>query len=530
MKASALSSWREGRFPGVRIALAQLLYVWHLYPLGTKPYMHSIQVHRILTLAMFATAALSSARAQESSVQKFQIHVTDPAYTGLPVWIYAELNPPLEIHYPYGEDPEVFGPNRLEVKRENQMLQKVPFEAWVGRGGIVDGWLAPPSSPNNRLPLHLQYLLDRPGTYSVRWTILRHGFQNGQMTETVVAQSGWLDFQVQQSTPDQRKDWFEEHRKNVPSDPGEFVGDFLPSLLANAPDPLVLQVVLEQTYATKPLISGCALGSLRLFREEDVRSQVLGMLHSRGPNDGLAYVVSWHEPWFRDQKEDIVRAAMPYLHSREDWQVTATLKMLGFLVHNGNFHWPSNSETPIRSDMAVLAAAPELMESSPDVSQLLAEYLGGIKSHSARDLLWQVAERPEPAHEQALIALTWIGEAQDLPRLSELLIKPGDADKYGRDLASLPYQLVRTYGDRAIPYLERAVSESPYAFVKTQSAEQLALRGQPIAFDFFLDAVGKNRFYKQELVGWLKTHFANELPSSTDDATIIAFLKARLHQ
>jgi len=64
--------------------------------------------------------------------------------------------------------------------------------------------------------------------------------------------------------------------------------------------------------------------------------------------------------------------------------------------------------------------------------------------------------------------------------------------------------------------------------VRTQSAEELALRGRPIAFRFFLDAVEGNRFYKQELVVWLKTHFANELPSSADDATVIAFLEARL--
>src|SRR5258708_2043326 len=204
--------------------------------------------------------------------------------------------------------------------------------------------------------------------------------------------------------------------------------------------------------------------------------------------------------------------------------------MLGFLVHLGNFHWPPGSEVPPKSDQAVLAAAPELIGKSSEVSQLLAEYLGGIKSPSARQLLWQVAERPEPAHEQALIALTWIGDAQDLPRLSELLVKSGDADKYGRDLASLPYHLVCAYGDRAVPYLERAVSESPYAFVRTQSAEELALRGRPVAFRFFLDAVENGRFYKQELVAWLKTHFANEVPGSADDAIVITFLKTRLEQ
>ena len=50
-----------------------------------------------------------------------------------------------------------------------------------------------------------------------------------------------------------------------------------------------------------------------------------------------------------------------------------------------------------------------------------------------------------------------------------------------------------------------------------------------MAFGFFLDAVEQNRFYKQELVVRLKTHFA-ELPSSADDATVLAFLKARLQQ
>jgi hypothetical protein len=49
---------------------------------------------------------------------------------------------------------------------------------------------------------------------------------------------------------------------------------------------------------------------------------------------------------------------------------------------------------PAKSDQAVLEAAPELMERSSEVSQMLAEYLGGIKSLGSRDLLWQVATRP----------------------------------------------------------------------------------------------------------------------------------------
>ncbi|HJX94784.1 MAG TPA: hypothetical protein VJ324_04145, partial [Candidatus Acidoferrum sp.] len=204
------------------------------------------------------------------------------------------------------------------------------------------------------------------------------------MAEEVVAQSEWLDFEVRQSTPEQRKDSFEKQRARIPSDAGEFVGDLLPSLLVNAPDPQALQVVLGQLYSTEPLIHACALGSLRLFREEDIHAQVVDILHHRGPNEGLAYEISWHAPWFQDQKEDIVRAVLPYLHARKDWQVASALKMLVFVAHPGTFHWPPDSEVPAKSDQAVLEAAPELMERSTEVSQMLAEYLGGIKSPGSR--------------------------------------------------------------------------------------------------------------------------------------------------
>lgn len=492
--------------------------------------MGALQVRRMLALAILATVAFSSTPAQVPKVQNFQIHITAPAYIGLPVWIYAELSSPLETRYPYSVNPENFGPNRLEIKRGSDVLEPVAYKPWLEvEEGIIDGSIAPATSPTNRLPLHLKYPLNTPGIYSIRWTVVRHLFRDGQMAETVEAQSDWLNFEVKQSTQEQRSTWLQAQLLKLPTDAGEMVGGYLPSLLADAPNLQVLQAILGQLYSTDAVVHSCALGSLRFFRDDDIRAQVLEMLPLRGPNDELAYVISWHSPWFQDRKDDLVRTVLPYLHSREDWQVAATLKMLGFLVHLGNFHWLADSDTPAKSDQAVLAAEPELIGRSPQVSQQLAEYLGGIKSHTSRDLLWQIAERHEPAHEQALIALTWIGDPQDLPRLAELLLKPGDSDKYGRDLASLPYSLLRAYGDSAIPYLERALSESPYPFVRTQSAEELALRGRPSAFRFFLDAVEANRFYKPELVGWLKTHFAKELPSSADDPTIIAFLKARLN-
>src|SRR5271156_4237975 len=113
----------------------------------------TIQARRIFALAILATVTPCSAHAQVSNVQKFQIHVTDPAYTGLPVWIYAELGFPLEIRYPYGEDPRNFGPNKLEVKYEGRVIEQESREASFSVGtGLLDGSIAPASSPKNRLP------------------------------------------------------------------------------------------------------------------------------------------------------------------------------------------------------------------------------------------------------------------------------------------------------------------------------------------------------------------------------------------
>ena len=484
----------------------------------------------VLIGALLTVALRLPVHSQDSPVKGFQIHVTEPAYTGFPIWIQADLTFPQEVRYPYHEDPSDIGPNRLEVRRGNQILAPVPFKPWLGGGGIVDGSIAPQDSPTNRLPLHLQYALNEAGTYSVRWTEVRHTFAAGRMTEVIVAQSDWTTFETMQSTPEQREAWLQKQLTTVPDNSGLLVGDFLPSLLAAAPDSRVLQVVLEQLYSTQEIVRSCALASLRLFREDDIRTQVVELLHRQGPSEAIAYLLSWRAPWFQDRQEDLVLAILPYMHSRLDWQVAAAIKTLGFMVHPGSFQWPANSAIPTRADEAVLAAAPQLIARAGESSQLLAEYLGGIKGDAARDLLLQMAESSEPGHEQAMIALTWTEDARDLVRLSDLLLKPGDADKFGRDRASLPYSLVRAYGDRAIPYLEKALSESPYVFVRTQSAEQLSLKGRPVAFRFFLDAVEKNQFYKPELINWLKGQFPNELPRSADDAAVIAFLESRLQQ
>ncbi|MGI4827758.1 MAG: hypothetical protein ACRYFU_06160 [Janthinobacterium lividum] len=123
-----------------------------------------------------------------------------------------------------------------------------------------------------------------------------------------------------------------------------------------------------------------------------------------------------------------------------------------------------------------------------------------MSSSRAHDLLSQIAARSQDASEQARIALTWHPDPTDLPRLAAVLTTPGDPDQRGTDRSSLPYARVKGYGDAALPFLEAALQSSPYVWVRTQSAEQLALHNRPLGFQFLLDTVESNRWYDAELV------------------------------
>jgi hypothetical protein len=106
--------------------------------------------------------------------------------------------------------------------------------------------------------------------------------------------------------------------------------------------------------------------------------------------------------------------------------------------------------------------------------QELAEYLGTMQSSlRVQELLIQIAQRSDAAAEQARICLTWHPLPTDLSYLAAVLTAPGDTDPRGTDRSSLPYSLVKAYGDDALPYLERAVANSPYVWLTCGSALNL---------------------------------------------------------
>ena len=298
-------------------------------------------------------------------------------------------------------------------------------------------------------------------------------------------------------------------------------------MLVAAPDSRVLKVILGQLFSESGVLSAIALTSTGFFPDEPIRQPMMDLLANLGPSERAAYYVSWREPLFHDHWRDIIRIAMSYLRPETTKKTGPALQMLGAILHNPNAHWPVDPKVTAWGDKEVLRVAPRIVAyGRSEARHALALYLANIKTDPSRELLWELVKRPE--HEQALICLTWIGDPRDLPLLGEILIAPGNPDPYGRELASLPYGLMRGYGDRAIPALEKALADSPYPFVRTNCAEELALRGRPAAFRFFLDGVENDRFYKAELVNWLRDHFPREVPRAADEVTVISFLKSRL--
>lgn len=456
-------------------------------------------------------------------MQHIKLRLDGPPRVGLPLWLYADLQFPLDARYPFSEDPRYFGSNRLELRRDGRPLDRLPGVGGSGASGIVAGSIAPPGSPRNRLPLHLAFAIDRPGAYSVRWSVVSPDVGRVSGSPRILAESDWLDFRVVEPTAGERDVWLTTALSARPTNIGLYVGDYLPSLLAALPDKRVVPAVLDALYSDSDLIQSCALGALQALPDSVAVPAVLESLRQRGPVPGLAYFVSWHRALFQDRRAEIVRGAMSFLRSNDDTIVDGALRMLMFARA---FDWAGDSTALRDADMAVEAAAPALAKRLGPVAHALAENLGGIKSSASREQLWQQVARGSSDRQQALIALTWVAHPADVSRLGDMLVRPGNADPRGTDLVSLPDALVRAYGDEAIPYLQRALADSPYVWVRTHSARQLALKGRVEAFRFFLDAVTENRFYRAELVNWLRTAF--RLPATATDAEVTAFLKERI--
>jgi hypothetical protein len=251
-----------------------------------------------------------------------------------------------------------------------------------------------------------------------------------------------------------------------------------------------------------------------MFDTALVSKELTSLIRDKGPTEEMVRMLDQREELFEGGHQAFLAAIPGFLNSGSSLQQAGALQ---YLVWSQNHDWGKTAEFKNRLSAMVLDAAPAILESSDTrLYQLLAEALGSIKTDASRELLWLMIETGK-SEAQSRIALTWIGDARDLPRLAGLLTGINDS--------SLPYSLHRAYGDAALPLLRQAARDTTQIGLRMACARELALAGEPDGFRFLLQAMDEKPSYKQDALQFLRDYFPGMRDQNED--VLLAFLKTK---
>ncbi|HOS42661.1 MAG TPA: DUF881 domain-containing protein, partial [Armatimonadota bacterium] len=230
---------------------------------------------------------------EDPAYPKATITVKGDAYAAMPIWASIGFPPGFDLYrlnlrYPFAYEPWFTWGYDCEVTRDGQPLPRRTPNT-ITHGMIINGlgWgsAAPSTSPTGRLPLHLFYRFDRPGTYRIRFVLhdehwIGPGIISKRADGTVVESkvllvSEWQDLVVKPYTAAQRQAWQQQQVANPPTDTGLLVGDYLPSLLAS-PDSVVLPAIKKAAAHRDPLVQGFAKKCLLYFANAEVSQPTPG--------------------------------------------------------------------------------------------------------------------------------------------------------------------------------------------------------------------------------------------------------------
>ncbi|MEO8099023.1 MAG: hypothetical protein ABI811_15075 [Acidobacteriota bacterium] len=446
-----------------------------------------------------------------------EITLDSPAYTELPIWLRLKLPFGLgDFEYPTYVHPAATWCYEIEVRRNGVLLQRLPNaekEATIpvvysGLGGCGALGLPAERKHRGRLPLHLLYRMDQAGTYEVRFTRLDRFLPDGQ----ALAVSDWTSFEVRATPPGRRAEWLAEVARQAQPDTVALLEDVLPSILG-FPDAASLALIEPYLYHPDSLVRRFTANGLRYWTKDEQKAVAMRLLRDRGPSDATV-------EFLRDQRTEALQATLPYLRSASSLLLSGAVSVIRGL----GFDAGAAVEPGLRLQLedALVGATDRLAEiATPQTRNDYASLLGQIHTAAAHEALWKWVDQGIGS-EQATIAITWHNDRADLPRLAMLLERPVSDDK-DRTFASLCYALRRTYGEESLPYLERALIRSPAVFVRTNCARELALANRAAGFEFLIDAIGNNRFYKPEMTRFVQDSFAEV--RGAGDTALLTFLR-----
>jgi hypothetical protein len=202
-----------------------------------------------------------------------------------------------------------------------------------------------------------------------------------------------------------------------------------------------------------------------------------------GPDSECADFISGEieRSWAR--RFEIVKLVTPYLEDKSPEKVAGALEVL-YRVRGHNPHsgfgigrLPGDFEAENAAffadlDKQVYQHFDHFRELKRDrVYRALALYLGVSRTAQAKRELLEIAHSPfaAGAKEQALICLAWHRDRADMGTLLPFMLEDSAAAQ------SLPYHFRNSYGEAALPYLRKAVTEAKSEATRRKAGKELTL-------------------------------------------------------
>jgi hypothetical protein len=444
------------------------------------------------------------------------------ARVGMPVWIKVSLYD-RALAYPFDPIPANFRCTEIAVRIDGKLLPRIPGTASqqidTGSGsslGPCGGWAYPGVIPEhrNRIPLHLQYRFDTPGSYEIKFQLDegRHG----------TISSPWTPIEIQPGTPQDRAKWLAELSSHWPSDPIELVTDYLPSIMG-IPDDQSLELLIQSLYHPDYWVRQFVIGGLRYWPDTQSSAAVAAAVRSRGATDAALRFLESKSRLTAADHESTAERAIANLRSNTPVLLRGAVTVLRSVVYDPK--WQVEAGLRNRAGMALIEAADHVVASAD--RQTLYDFagtLGGVNDERAREILLSFLDR-RIALPSTISALSSKRVPEDLAALAHLAFVPMAGKDQELEIDILPQQLHSYYGDSALPYLETMVRSSVNSRVRMQCARLLIRLGRPSGFDFTAKAIEQDRSDHLGMRGYLQEQFA-ELRTA-DGATILAFAKAR---
>ena len=445
------------------------------------------------------------------------------ARVGMPVWVHVSLYD-RTLQYPFYPKPADFRCNDIEVRKNGKPLPRIATAASQQIGGGMSSGFGPCGTSSypgatghkaDRIPLHLQYKFDTPGTYEIQFQ-LDEGWR-GKIT------SAWTPIEIQPATSQDRDAWIADLSSRWPSDPAELVTDALPSVMG-VPDAKSLELVMDALYHPDGWVRQYAMGGLTYWPDSQSLPAVMAAVRGRGVDDfALRFLESKTKLTIEDRR-GIIESSITDIESSDPVLLRGAVGALRDCVYVPA--WQIDAVLRKRVELALIEAAEHVAAAAdPQTRYDYAGSLGlienagaltGVKDSRTRDILWSFIDR-RIALGSAISALSSRRVPADLPRLAQLAIASPVGREQELEIGTVAEDLYRNYRNSALPYLETMVRKSTNPRVRMEGARILIRLGNPAGFAFVVDSIEQDQTDPAGMRGYLRQQFP-ELRMANDAA------------